>query len=143
MRAVLEAHRQLQVDWRDPFETLHALRGALVRDEQLLSFSWQLAESVDDRRSRWQQQQRQMPDFTLDLTLDLGQVDDPAGAVTASRQLLARLIEAFPDRPVTIERQAVDILPNQTFVGAASVSPPAVEDGGGMSAELRIGSAKP
>lgn len=143
MRAVLEAHRQLQVDRRDPFESLHALRAALVRNEQLLSFSWQLTESADDRRSRWQQQQRQTPEFTLDLTLDLGQVDDPANAVTASQKLLARLTEAFPDRPVTIERQAVDILPNQTFVGAASVSQHAAEADGGMSAELQIGAARP
>ena len=142
MRAVIEAHRQLQVDWRDPFEALHALRAALVRDEQLLSFSWQLAESTDERQSRWQQQQRQTPEFTLDLTLDLGQIDDPAHAVTASRQLLARLTEAFPGRSVTIERQAVDILPNQTFVGGASVGPHAAEEGG-MSADLRIGAVTP
>lgn len=82
MRTVLAAHRQLQTDRHDPFDTLRTLRSAMTREEQLLGLEWTLAGSnAAEARGRSRPEPR---DFVLNLTLDLGHLDDPAAAVAAT-----------------------------------------------------------
>lgn len=141
MRMVLAAQRQLRADRHDPFETLQALRSAMTREEQLLALSWTLAESSPDQaRDRARPEAR---DFVLDLTLDLRHLDDPAAAVAATDKLAERLGAAFSNRPVTVTRQAVDILPHQAFIGGDGQTNQAGGGAATMSADLVIGRARP
>ena len=135
MRAVLEAARRLEATRADPFEALGALRRVMARDEQLTALAWKLVEPADG--------QGRAPasgtDFSLDLTLDLGPAADPAVAVAATEDLASRLTGAFPERSVAIVRQAVDILPQQAFVGSAGVSDPPTDPNARLSAQLHVG----
>jgi hypothetical protein len=141
MRAVLGAHRQLQTDRLDPLEALLALRSAMTREEQLSALAWTLAGPNEaDARGRSRPEAR---DFVLDLTLDLGHLADPAAAVAATAGLAERLGEAFSNRPVTVRRQAVDILPHQAFVGGDGHANRASSSATAMSADLRIGRTRP
>ena len=144
MRAVMEADRRLEATGASPFEALRALRQAMTRDEQLSALSWQLVEPAEARRAQPASQvgPGQDADFALDLTLDLGPGADPAAAVAATDDLADRLAGAFPDRSVAIVRQAIDILPQQAFVGSAGVDAPGDPDAR-LSAELHIGARVP
>ncbi len=141
MRALLAAHAQLQADRRDPFDTLRSLRGAMRQDEELSGFKWHLIEPANPG-SR-QLPQRGSADFTLDLTLDLGRLTDPAAAVAATEDLAGRLREAFAQHPIAIKRQAVDILPNQAFVGGTGLSDRRDQQAAAMSADLQVGALAP
>jgi hypothetical protein len=138
MRLLLEAHRRLRDQRDSPAAALAALRGAMTRDEQLLALDWQLVEPAGGR-----QPESPGVDFALDLTLDLGPMTDPAAAVAATEDLARRLADAFPDRPVTIARQAVDILPHQAFVGGSGLAGAAADPDVRLSAELRVGTRAP
>ena len=134
MRVLLEAHRRLTAGHAAPFEVLAAVRQAMARGEQLARISWQLAAPAGGQR----REPTGEAGASLELTFDLGSLSDPAAAVAATEDLARRLRAAFPDRPVTIARQAVDILPHQAFVGSSGFG---TERGPGtrLSAELRIG----
>ena len=144
MRAVMEADRRLEATGASPFEALRVLRQAMTRDEQLSALSWQLNEPTEARRAQPAPRvgQAQDADFALDLTLDLGRGADPAAAVAATAGLADRLTGAFPDRSVAIVRQAIDILPQQAFVGSAGLDAPGDPDAR-LSAELHIGARVP
>jgi hypothetical protein len=138
MRLLLEAHGRLQEQRAGPVAALAALRQAMTRDEQLRALDWQLAEPAGGRPP-----ERPGDDFALDLILDLGLVTDPAAAVAATEDLARRLADAFPDRPVVITRQAVDILPHQAFIGGSDLVGPVADPDARLSAELRIGTRAP
>ncbi len=141
VRAVLEAERRLAATRARPFEALGALRQAMARDEQLTALAWQLVAPAEDRGP---DDQGAAPaagtDFTLDLTLDLGPAADPALAVAATEDFAARLTGAFPERSVAIVRQALDILPQQAFVGSAGVTEAPSDPDARLSAQLHVGS---
>ena len=63
--------------------------------------------------------------------------------MAATEDLARRLADAFPDRPVVITRQAVDILPHQAFVGGSDLVEPAADPDARLSAELRVGTRAP
>jgi hypothetical protein len=134
IRTLLEAERRLGLDKPDPFDALLALGQAMTRSEQLAALSWQVVAPADDAPRRPGDE----VDQTLDLTLDLGALGDPGAAVAATEDLARRLGAAFPQRPVTIARQAVDILPHQAFVGGTDLGAGRPGDAP-LSAELRIG----
>ena len=138
MRLLLEAHQLLQAERDTPVAALAALRRAMAPDEQLLAMVWQLVEPADERRPASPGE-----DFALDLTLDLGLASDPAAAVAATEDLARRLADAFPDRPVAITRQAVDILPHQAFVGGSGPADPTADPDARLTAELRVGTRAP
>jgi hypothetical protein len=102
--------------------------------EQLSKLSWQLVAPPDGRARPAAQE----ADATLDLTLDLGTVSDPATAVAATEDLGRRLGEVYPERAVTIARQAVDILPHQAFAGGTDLAARGTAEAR-LSADLRIG----
>ncbi len=135
LRALLEAKRRLEATRGSPFEALGALRYAMAGDEQLTTLSWQLvapAEGVGQGTT-------DDADFTLDLTLDLGRGADPAASVAATEDLATRLAGVFPERSVAIVRQAVDILPQQAFVGSAGVTDAPRDPDESLSAQLHVG----
>jgi hypothetical protein len=63
--------------------------------------------------------------------------------VAATEDLARRLADAFPDRPVTIARHPVDILPHQAFVGGSGLAGAAADPDVRLSAELRVGTRAP
>ncbi len=142
MRAVIEADRQLEATGASPFEALRVLRQAMTRDEQLTALTWQLTAPAAARRPTPGVAPTEAADFALDLVLDLGPGADPAAAVAATADLADRLTGAFPDRSVAIVRQAIDILPQQAFVGSAGLGAPGDPDAR-LSAELHVGARVP
>jgi hypothetical protein len=134
MRTLIEAHRYLTARRADPFDALHALRRVMTPGEQLSKLSWQLVAPPDERARPAAQE----VDATLDLTLDLGTVSDPTTAVAATEDLGRRLGEVYPERAVTIARQAVDILPHQAFAGGTDLAAGRTAEAR-LSADLRIG----
>jgi hypothetical protein len=136
---LLDAERQLRADHQGPFAGLEALAGALTDDQRLRAVTWEVTRpAAADRRRR---AQPEAASFTLDLTLDLGHLEQPRAAVAATEDLLDRLGEAFPDQPLQVTRHAVDILPHQAFVGGAGGGPGS--RGEPLSAEIRIGVPTP
>jgi hypothetical protein len=135
MRALLEAQRRLNAAHSDPFDALLALRRSMTRSEQLAALSWALVAPADGQP----RPPTQEIDHTLEVTLDLGAPGDPGAAVAATEDLARRLGEAFPERPVTITRQAVDILPHQAFSGGRDLAAARSASAQRLSAELRIG----
>ncbi len=111
------------------------------QDEELSGFKWHLIEPANTGSRELPQRGR--TDFTLDLTLDLGRLTDPAAAVAATEDLARRLREAFAQRPIAIKRQAVDILPNQAFVGGTGPSDRRDQQAAAMSADLQVGALAP
>jgi hypothetical protein len=138
MRVLLEAHRRLDATRASPFAALAALRRVLARDEQLSALAWQAVEAADGQRRA----PAAGPDFTLDLTLDLGPAAEPAAAVATTEDLASRLTGTFPERSVAIVRQAVDILPQQAFVGSIGADAPAAPDAR-LSAQIHVGTRLP
>ncbi len=139
MRVLLEAHWRLEATRASPFATLAALRQAMARDEQLTALAWQLVEATDGQGRA----PAAAPDFTLDLTLDLGPAAAPAAAVAATEDLASRLTGTFPERSVAIVRQAVDILPQQAFVGGAGVRDAPADPDARLSAQIHVGTRLP
>ena len=139
MRALLDAHRRLEAGAVSPFDALAALRRAMARDEQLTALAWRLVEATDEQGGA----PAGRPDFSLDLTLDLGQGTEPAAAVAATEAVADRLAATFPERSVAIVRQAVDILPQQAFSGSAGVTDTPSDPDARLSAQLHIGARLP
>jgi hypothetical protein len=145
LRSVLEAHRLLQADKLDPIASLGALRAAMAPEEELTGLGWQ-TDSVDDRERRGrgaEPDSRESNDFVLDVTLDLGQAGNAGTAVETADRFAGRLEDGFPDRPILIKRQAVSILPNESFIGGAGLVREPASTVTEMSAEIRIGRRRP
>lgn len=121
--ATLDIHARLVAESVDPVPTLVGIGESLGPNVRLTSLAWKTEEATALAARRVTSSSGHPgagSSLTMDcvLTVDLSGVADPERAVAEARALAERLQRRFVKQRVEVIRQALAVLPTQTFSGS-------------------------